>query len=148
MAEDPWPRTGPSPDRGDGAPLGRTSMCALGVVAHPCATRPIPPTGRRPSVHRWNAFVCEGKGARAPRIPFADVLHPCRSRSCRRPRCRLRPRDTPHHTAVDGTTGSYTKGQDIDAPKTWTCGCVVAAAMDGRGSECAHGCAPEWSRHT
>src|SRR5690606_21188269 len=37
---------------------------------------------------------------------------------------------------------------DIDTPKTWTCGCVVAAAMDGRGSECAHGCAPERSRHT
>src|SRR5690606_35402636 len=36
---------------------------------------------------------------------------------------------------------------DIDTPKTWTCGCVVAAAMEGGGSECAHGCAPERSRH-
>ena len=33
------------------------------------------------------------------------------------------------------------------AAKTRRVGCIAAAAMDGRGSECAHGCAPERRRY-
>ena len=104
-AEEPWLRRGPQicgfgGDRrsvtsdgavarpGDGAPLGRTSMCELGAVAHPCATCPIPPAGRRPSVYRCCDFVCDGNGVahRASHHRRVRCTRSCRSRSCRRPR--------------------------------------------------------------
>src|SRR5690606_33963931 len=156
---DLWLRKGPQ-IRGFGG--GRRSVASDGAIARPggwCTPRahihvrtrgrgtsmchlPHPPAGRRPSVYRCCGFVCGHVRSRTARLTHVVPLHSCRSRPCRRPRCRLRHRDTPHYAAVAGKTGSY-KGGDIDTPKTWACGCVGAAAMDGRGSECAHGCAPE-----
>src|SRR5690606_28182548 len=44
--------------------------------------------------------------------------------------------------------GFMTKPRDETRAKTHCAGCVPAAAMDGRGSEYAHGCATERPGHT
>src|SRR5690606_19491277 len=44
--------------------------------------------------------------------------------------------------------GRMTKRRDETRAKTRCAGCVPAAAMDGRGSEYAHGCATERPGHT
>ena len=146
----------PAPDRaavpwGQGASLDRTSCPDSGRGTSLCHLRPAPRT-RRPRAAGSSSLRSEAERGFLENV----MLLPGRRRrrwARRSPAVGLDAGSvaTPPIPTTPGT-GARPALAGINATiwkpqKTWQAGGVAAAAMDGRGSECVHGCTPERSRY-
>ena len=136
---------------GRGASLGRTSCPYSGRGTSMCHLRPTPRT-RRPRAAGSSSLRSEAERGFLENV----MLLPGRRRrrwARRSPAVGLDAGSvaTPPIPTTPGT-GARPALAGINATiwkpqKTWQAGGVAAAAMDGRGSECVHGCTPERLRH-